>query len=241
MSSQKTNVISEVKQDMQNIRTAALSEQQTIVTDVPRVITNTEQTIAQEVPIVTERIVTKEYVPVTYEKVIQKIPVVIGQRVETGAPISQEKYVQALNVEYVENAQQTKVELQPTMISATQGDARLVSQTINMQPQKISSTNLTGVQQTGFAQQTGLGQEVITTTTTEQTNLLQPGLLQTGIGQQGLSQPGLLQPGLGQQGLGQQGQGVGQSIRNKAHQDEASIKQKATNLERDVTGKNLKR
>jgi hypothetical protein len=154
MSSQQFS--QEIKQDIQNIRRTGELNQQTIVTGETKVITSAEQSIATEMPIVTEKIVTKEYVPVTYEKVIQKIPVVVGQRVETGAPISQEKYVQGLNVEYVQNAQQTRVDLTPQMTCQSTGVQGVINQPLNMAAEKISQqvfTEQTGVQNQQFQNQ----------------------------------------------------------------------------------------
>jgi len=136
----------EIQQDIQNIRRVEQSKQENIVVGEGRVITNTEQSIAQEIPIVTEKVVTREYVPVTYEKVIQKIPVVIGQRVETGAPISQEKYVQGLNVEYVQGQQRTQVELTPQMTTFA-GQQNIISQPLNMPAERISQQVFTQQQQ----------------------------------------------------------------------------------------------
>jgi len=160
MSSQQSSSASqEIQQDIRNIRSSAQTTQQTIVTDQPKVITSCEQSIATEMPIVTEKIVTKEYVPVTYEKVIQKIPVVVGQRVETGAPISQEKFVQGLGVQFVQGSQQTKVNLEPTMITNTQTDTRVINQPLNMPAEQISAQTLTS-QQGWTGQQGMMGQGV---------------------------------------------------------------------------------
>jgi len=142
----------EIKQDIQNIRRTGELNQQTIVTGEAKVITSAEQSIAQELPIVTEKLVTKEFVPVTYEKIIQKIPVVVGQRVETGAPISQEKYVQGLNVEYVQGAQQTRVDLTPQMTCQSTGVQEFINQPLNMAAEKISQQVFTEAQ-TGLQNQ----------------------------------------------------------------------------------------
>jgi len=158
-SQQRSSASQEIQQDIRNIRSSAQTTQQTIVTDQPKVITSCEQSIATEMPIVTEKIVTKEYVPVTYEKVIQKIPVVVGQRVETGAPISQEKFVQGLGVQFVQGSQQTKVNLEPTMITNTQTDTRVINQPLNMPAEQISAQTLTS-QQGWTGQQGMMGQGV---------------------------------------------------------------------------------
>jgi len=150
MSSQQINqqaFAAEIQQDIQNIRRSEQNHQTNLVTNEAKVITNTEQSIATEIPIVTERIVTTEYIPVTYEKIIQKIPVVVGQRVVTGAPISQEKYVQGINVEYVQGSQQARVDLTPQMTLQNTGVQSVISQPLNMAAEKISQQQFQNQQQ----------------------------------------------------------------------------------------------
>jgi len=242
MSSQQIN--REVQQDLNNLRRTEQYSQQTLVSGETHVVTNTEQSIATEVPIVTEKVITKEYVPVTYEKVIQMIPVVVGQRVETGAPVSQEKYVQAMNVEYVQGVQQTTVDLTPQMSTQFIGSQQVVNQPLNMPAEKISQQTFN---QTTYQTQPVLTQQTLTTSgPVIEAQHYQPG--QGFLGQQGVLGQG--QPGLqGQQGiLGQAGyqqtgnlsgqqnfigqQPVGQNFGQKSRNIEGDLK----NIEKNVTG-----
>jgi len=81
----------------------------------PRSIVDTQKHLATEIPITTEKQITTEYVPVTMEKIIQRIPVVVGQRVQTGVPLQGQTEIQAMGVQYVQQQVQTEVDLIPEM------------------------------------------------------------------------------------------------------------------------------
>jgi len=123
----------------------------------PRSIVDTQKHLATEIPITTEKQITTEYVPVTMEKIIQRIPVVVGQRVQTGVPLQGQTEIQAMGVQYVQQQVQTEVDLIPEMhtrvgqMECVQqqvvGGNQIITQSQPIQQQQLSQAQLLQNQQ----------------------------------------------------------------------------------------------
>jgi hypothetical protein len=112
----------------------------------PRAIVDTQKHLATEIPITTEKHVTTEYVPVTMEKIIQRIPVVVGQKVQTGVPMAGQTEIQALGTQYVQQQVQTEVDLIPKM-QTRMGLTEVVQQEVVGGHQIITHAQPVGQQQ----------------------------------------------------------------------------------------------
>jgi len=196
-----------------------------------RSIIDTQKHLATEIPITTEKYTTTEYVPVTMEKIIQRIPVVVGQRLETGIPLQGQTDIQAMGVQYVQQEIQTEVDLIPEMhtrvgqMEAVQqqviGGKQIISQSQPIQQQQLTQAQLLQNQQ--FGQQQMFGQQLGSQQMRSQQfgqPIMGQQLGQPMMGQQ-LNQPlmgqQLGQPMMGQQ-LGQQGLYNQQPLLNQAQQ-----------------------
>jgi len=157
-----------------------------VLTNEPATVFSQEQHLASNRPIITEKFISKEYVPVTHEEIITTVPIVTGQAVHTGQAIGGEKYRQPVGVEYLKQQAATKVDL-VAQAQTQLGPQEIVTIPANQQAQFIGRSNVTNMPNQPLGTQ-GLGAQ--------------------GFGTQGLGAQGFGTQGLGAQGFGTQGLGT---------------------------------
>jgi len=123
----------------------------TLISNEPKSVISQEQRIAANMPITTEKHVTVEYVPVTHEEIVTRVPVVTGQAVHTGQALPGQTYVQQVGAEIIQQEAATKIDLIPevsTQLSAQQ----VVNVQTQSQPQVVGKATVIPSQQ--FVSQT---------------------------------------------------------------------------------------
>jgi len=172
----QTGLASTVQTDFaSSVQTTAL------ISNDPKSVISQDQRIAANMPIITEKHVTQEYVPVIHEEIVTTIPVVTGQSVHTGQAIAGQSFVQQMGSQYIQQQALTKVDLIPevqTQLSAQ----RVVNISTQSQPHLIGKANVLTSQQLNqqqLTQQQHISQPVVTTTQTTETQYIQqPTLVQ---------------------------------------------------------------
>jgi hypothetical protein len=117
-----------------------------LISNEPSSVFSQEQRLASNRPIVTEKFVSTEYVPVTHEEIVTTVPIVTGQAVHTGQAIGGEKTRQAVNVEYVKQQAATRVDLMP-QVQTQLGAQEVVNIPVNQAPQFVGKTTVISSQQ----------------------------------------------------------------------------------------------
>jgi len=112
-----------------------------LVSNEPTTVVSHEQRLASNQPVTTEKHISKEYVPVTYEEIVTTVPIVTGQAVHTGQAIGGEKYTQQLGMEYVQQQAATKIDLIPN-VQTQLGPQQVVNVPVNQPPQLVGKTTV---------------------------------------------------------------------------------------------------
>jgi len=190
-----------------------------LISNDPKSVISQDQRIAANMPIITEKHVTQEYVPVIHEEIVTTIPVVTGQSVHTGQAIPGQTFIQQMGSQYIQQQAATKVDLIPE-VQTQLGAQHIVNITTSSQPHSIGKATVLTSQQLNQQQlnqqqyinqqQTSISQPVVTTQTTETQFITQPTLIQNQQAfahQQGFNQQGFpnQQGFVNQQGYNQQG------------------------------------
>jgi hypothetical protein len=130
------------------------SEAQTtcLISNEPRTVVMQEQRIASNIPITTEKHITREFIPVVHEEMVTMVPIVTGQAVHTGTAIAGEKFVQQVGVEVVKQSAATRIDITPE-VQTSLGAQQVISMPVNQQAHYVgqatvvSQQNLQGLNQ----------------------------------------------------------------------------------------------
>jgi len=212
-----------------NIQTMASEAQTTcLIANEPRSVVMQEQRIAANIPITTEKHITREFIPVVHEEIVTRVPIVTGQAVHTGTAIAGEKYVQQVGAEIIKQQAATRIDVIPE-VSTTLGVQQVINLPVNQQAHYEGKACVISEQQL----QTGLVAERQFISQQAQPVLAQ-GFNQTVIQSQPVvaqnQQLGFAQQnmGLGQQNLFNQQQFAQQNILNQGLQQQNDLLAKET-------------
>jgi len=117
-----------------------------LLSNDPATVVSQEQRLASNRPIVTEKFISREYIPVTHEEIVTTVPIVTGQAVHTGQAFGGEKTVQPMGVEYLKQQAATKVDLMP-QVQTQLGPQEVVNIPVNQVPQPFGHTTVIPSQQ----------------------------------------------------------------------------------------------
>jgi hypothetical protein len=118
----------------------------TLISNEPKSVISQEQRIAANIPITTEKHVTVEYVPVTHEEIVTRVPVVTGQAVHTGQALAGQAYVQQIGAEIIQQEAAAKIDLIPE-VSTQLSAQHVVNVQTQSQPQVIGKATVIPSQQ----------------------------------------------------------------------------------------------
>jgi hypothetical protein len=138
----------------QTVATGTTAAQTTVlISNEPHTVVSHDQRLAANMPVITERHIQKEYIPVIHEEIVTQVPIVTGQSVTTGQAIAGERFVQPMGVEYLKQQSATKVDLIPQVETAL-GAQEIVHMNVNQQAQYVGKATVIPSQQIGLAQTT---------------------------------------------------------------------------------------
>ena len=112
-SSNKGNVIAGEASEQKLAQTRQQVESVTVAAE-PKVVVSKEQHVASEIPLTQQKVVTKEFVPITHEKVITNVPIITEEKVKTGQAVGGQQSVAELGKAYLPQTA-SKIEVTPTL------------------------------------------------------------------------------------------------------------------------------